>query len=262
MTVESQFLKQMARKIISGTWQVGEKLPPERELVKQFGCSRQTVHNGLIKLSNLGLVTIIPRHGVAVNDYMSTGDFKLLDVLIDFDREELSTEIKADMIHFMMLQIELICKTASHYPYNESLDKLVQEMSNIKTLIENSDDTRLSDHTFVNPKNSDNSKFNSTADSTVLCDSFFKYFYTICQNTNNTLFILFINSFEIGIKNAAAYLFTTPERASETIDLLLNFNKVLQSSTPDFTNCISTLSSSLENYWLKGGSNAKSRLKP
>ncbi|MBF4693910.1 FadR/GntR family transcriptional regulator [Fusibacter ferrireducens] len=250
MTVESQFLKQMARHIVSGTWQTGEKLPPERELVKQFGCSRQTVHNGLIKLSNLGLVTIIPRQGVTVNDYMNTGDFKLLDVLIDFDREELSTELKVNMIHFMMLQIELICKTASHFPFNESLDKRVQEMSHMNSMIDSPIHTKQYAPA-LNPYNLDRDNMKQ-----MLCDSFFNYFHTLCQSTNNVLFLLLINSFEMGIKNAAAYLFLTPDRAIETILLLSNFNEVFQSGSLDFTSCISTLSSLLEKYWLKGGSNA------
>ncbi len=237
MTVEALFIKNMEKKIISGSWQIGEKLPPERELVKQFGCSRQTVHNGLIKLSNLGLVTIVPRQGVIVNDYMNTGDFNLLEVMIDLDREELSDKLKLDMIHFMMLQITLICETASDQPYDETLDQIIQDMSIIA-------EGRSQRHHVPSREK----------DIQILSALFFKYFYTVCKNTANTMFLLFINSFEIGIKNAAVYLFQTPSQTSETLNLLESFNKTLKSNTPEFTTCISNLSNALEKYWLKGGS--------
>ena len=253
-SVETLFISNMERKIISGSWQTGEKLPSERELVKMFGCSRQTVHNGLIKLSNLGLVTIIPRQGVIVNDYMNTGDFNLLEVMIHLDREELSDKLKLNMIDFMMLQMSLIFQIASNHPYDEQLDLLIEDMSRISEHYRPQSQNKPQSQNYIqNQIHHDMST--SKEDIQILSDFFFKYFYTVCQSTDNSMFLLLINSFEIGIKNAAAYLFQTPTLIEDTIQLLLIFNKTLKSDSPDFTTCLTNLSDALKKYWLKGGPN-------
>lgn len=78
MTVESQTTTSRAKrntltekisiaireKIISGEFEVGEKLPREKDLVANFGVSRTVVREALAKLSADGLIEI--RHGVGV----------------------------------------------------------------------------------------------------------------------------------------------------------------------------------------------------
>jgi len=51
-TVKAALRERIAR----GGWQVGAKLPSERELVNEFGCARMTVHRALRELEEEGLI--------------------------------------------------------------------------------------------------------------------------------------------------------------------------------------------------------------
>src|SRR5262245_60849654 len=45
------------RNILSGKWPPGHRIPFERELVEQYGCSRMTVNKALLTLANDGVIT-------------------------------------------------------------------------------------------------------------------------------------------------------------------------------------------------------------
>jgi DNA-binding FadR family transcriptional regulator len=63
---------QIRESIVSGKFNLGDKLPPERELVEQFQVSRVTVREALRSIENLGLINI--RRGGQAGAYVSTPD--------------------------------------------------------------------------------------------------------------------------------------------------------------------------------------------
>lgn len=56
------------QKITDGTWQAGDKLPSENDLVKQFGVARMTVNRALKELSQQGLIFRVAGVGSFVNE--------------------------------------------------------------------------------------------------------------------------------------------------------------------------------------------------
>lgn len=50
------------KQILDGTLRNGQPLPPEREIVQEYGVSRTVVREALLALSNKGLVEARPRH--------------------------------------------------------------------------------------------------------------------------------------------------------------------------------------------------------
>lgn len=54
--ISDQVYHQLQEEIVSGEWKAGDRIPSENELAEQFGVSRVTVRNGLLKLSALGLI--------------------------------------------------------------------------------------------------------------------------------------------------------------------------------------------------------------
>lgn len=56
------------QKISDGTWQAGDKLPSENDLVKQFGVARMTVNRALKELSQQGLIFRVAGVGSFVNE--------------------------------------------------------------------------------------------------------------------------------------------------------------------------------------------------
>lgn len=56
----------LAKKIMSGEWRPGHRVPPEHELMKQYGCSRMTVNKALSMLAASGLIVRKRRSGTFV----------------------------------------------------------------------------------------------------------------------------------------------------------------------------------------------------
>ena len=55
--------------ILSGELKIGARLPSERDLAARLEISRPVLHEALVDLALKGLVRIVPRHGVFINDY-------------------------------------------------------------------------------------------------------------------------------------------------------------------------------------------------
>lgn len=87
--------------ILNGVYQAGERLKPERELALEFGYSRPVIHKAIIRLEGRGLVTIIPRQGVMVNDYRTFGKLSLLESIYDLNHARIQIELNRSMIQFI-----------------------------------------------------------------------------------------------------------------------------------------------------------------
>jgi len=96
-------VNQIETMILSGEFSIAAKLPPERVLAKRLGVSRPVVHEALVELSTRGLVSISPRHGVAVNDYQKTGSLSLLDSLVSYREGTLEESLRSDLFAFRKL---------------------------------------------------------------------------------------------------------------------------------------------------------------
>ena len=75
----------MQQKIFSGEYQIGQQLPPERELAQELGVSRSLVNTGILELANQGFIRIIPRQGSIVADYKKNGTLQVLSALMNCD---------------------------------------------------------------------------------------------------------------------------------------------------------------------------------
>ena len=68
-SVREEFVRAIENKILSGELQIGDRLPPARELCTMMGVSLTTVSTGITELANKGFLEVKPRHGVYVADY-------------------------------------------------------------------------------------------------------------------------------------------------------------------------------------------------
>lgn len=75
--------------ILSGELQAGERLPSERDLASQLGISRPVLHEALADLAAMGLVTVLPRRGVVINDFRKSGSFAILSSLLVYNQGKL-----------------------------------------------------------------------------------------------------------------------------------------------------------------------------
>lgn len=124
------FIEYVEKLILSGNLAVGEQLPPERELAKRTGVSRPVVHESLVKLEGKGLVTIIPRHGVYINDFRSTGSLDLLLSLTCNEEQEPDPKLLESLFEIRSLFEERIAYLAARNATIDDLSALEEVLQN------------------------------------------------------------------------------------------------------------------------------------
>ena len=77
-----QIVDQIEGRILSGELKPGDKLPPERELAKQFRVSRTVMREAMKALTIKGLVEIHPGRGTLVTDTTSSAVRHSIDLLV------------------------------------------------------------------------------------------------------------------------------------------------------------------------------------
>ncbi|HEY9593653.1 MAG TPA: FadR/GntR family transcriptional regulator [Spirochaetia bacterium] len=124
-----QIARQIRNLIRDGTLKVGEKLPPERSLVEQFGASRASVREALSALEMLGLIECRSGQGNYIKADGSSGsiDGEMLKALLsDHDAYE---------IFEARLEIEPnMAALAAERATPEEVDKLREIVAELQTL--------------------------------------------------------------------------------------------------------------------------------
>lgn len=89
--------------ILSGELKIGERLPAERDFAAKLGVSRPVLHEALVDLATKGLVTILPRRGVVINDYRKAGSCAILSSLLAYHQGNFDPEFIRSMFAMRML---------------------------------------------------------------------------------------------------------------------------------------------------------------
>ena len=128
VSLKEEFVYHMEDLILQGKLKAGEKLPPEREMAKEFGISRPVIHEGILILENRGLVTLRPRHGIVVNDYRKEATLDLLLSLINNSDHKLSPNLAKDLENFRIYMekgiVIRICENKNRESDNKGLKYL------------------------------------------------------------------------------------------------------------------------------------------
>lgn len=83
-SIKELFLSQIEEMILSGELKPNDRLPSERELADTMGVSKTIVHEGIRELTRIGFLNVMPRKGVYVADYASTGNLDTLFAIIRY----------------------------------------------------------------------------------------------------------------------------------------------------------------------------------
>ncbi|WP_282095379.1 FadR/GntR family transcriptional regulator [Epibacterium ulvae] len=75
-------VSKLAQKIQSGELEDGQPLPPERNLMEEFGISRTVVREAVVALSNKGLIEARPRHRPVVRKPGYDAAFEALESIV------------------------------------------------------------------------------------------------------------------------------------------------------------------------------------
>ena len=89
-SLKEVFTNEIENMILSGELNIGDKLPPEREIVESMGISLSVVTAGITELESKGFVEIRPRQGVFVSDYVHKGSLDTLVSLMRYNNGKLN----------------------------------------------------------------------------------------------------------------------------------------------------------------------------
>lgn len=95
--------------IITGQYKPDDQLPPERDLAKSMGISRNLCSDVIHELEKRGLVIVVPRQGVFVNDFRASGNIYTLEAIMEADFPIGSKEIES-VVELGWYMAELTCK--------------------------------------------------------------------------------------------------------------------------------------------------------
>ncbi len=84
--------------ILSGELKIDERLPAERDFAARLGVSRPVLHEALVDLDAKGLIRIVPRRGVFVNDYRRSGSMAILSSLLAYNNGNLDPGLIQSLI--------------------------------------------------------------------------------------------------------------------------------------------------------------------
>jgi GntR family transcriptional repressor for pyruvate dehydrogenase complex len=80
--VAHEIVSQLRELILGGSFAVGDKLPPERELAERLGVNRGSLREAIKSLELIGLVRTRQGDGTRVTDFMRTAGIELVSHLL------------------------------------------------------------------------------------------------------------------------------------------------------------------------------------
>jgi DNA-binding FadR family transcriptional regulator len=115
--------------ILSGELKIGEQLPSERDFALRIGVSRPVLHAALVDLDSKGLVQIIPRRGVFVNDFRRSGSLAILGSLLTYHDGSLDPVLIRSLIAMRLLVETETARLAA-------LNRTDQQLAEFRTILE------------------------------------------------------------------------------------------------------------------------------
>lgn len=107
-SLKELFVKQLEHMILSGQLQVGDKLPPERQLANAMQVSRAVVNGGIAELEKKGFLVVKPRSGTFVADYIKNGNLDTLTAIMQYNGGRLrNSDVKS--IFEVRIALDIMC---------------------------------------------------------------------------------------------------------------------------------------------------------
>lgn len=142
-----QVVHELGKKIMQGTYKVGDSLPSEADLCTQFGISRTATREAVKMLTAKGLISSRPRQGIKVIDSKHWNLFDV-DVLnwILIGKPDLYL-----LRHFLQLRLAIEPEAAflaAQYAQEDELAAIESALARMKNATNGEDDTHEADVEF------------------------------------------------------------------------------------------------------------------
>ena len=123
-SVREEFVRAIENKILSGELQVGDRLPPARELCGLMGVSLTTVSTGITELANKGFLEVKPRHGVYVADYLKDATPETFFAILRYNGGNLNAHEIRSFTETRIAADPLVAKLVAERASDEDLSEL------------------------------------------------------------------------------------------------------------------------------------------
>ena len=167
-------------KILSGDLKAGDWLLPEREIAKEMGVSRSSVHLGVLELVEKGFLKTVPRRGTVVCDYRKHPTPGSLTLLMSYGSVDLEKELFSDMMETRLLLETESARLACDHIYETTF----QEMQDIVKALGQAD-----------------------ADVT---DLLYGFHYRLVQASGNSIYSMIFRGFEPVLRSLIALHYNEP----------------------------------------------------
>lgn len=124
LSLKEACIHRLEELILSGELQIGQRLPSERDLAARLQVSRPVLHQALVDLDAKGLVSILPRRGVVVNDFRRNGSLALLSSLLAFHNGQLDPGIAQSLLDMRLVVETETARLAARHCTSEQLAEL------------------------------------------------------------------------------------------------------------------------------------------
>lgn len=171
------FIEHMEELLLTDMLFPGERLPSERDLAEQTGISRPIIHDALSELGARGLISIRPRHGWIVNDFIKNGSLSVLNSLYRFSSETTAAQIDADLEEVRRIVL------------TESLKKYFERRSAETASFNLADKLNC-----ILEENPEKEEFKSAVGIQATAEKDFLFYRTIIEAGGNVVFLLLFNS--------------------------------------------------------------------
>ena len=167
-------------KILSGDLKAGDWLLPEREIAKEMGVSRSSVHLGVLELVEKGFLKTVPRRGTVVCDYRKHPTPGSLTLLMSYGSVDLEKDLFSDMMETRLLLETESARLACDHIYETTF----QEMQDIVKALGQAD-----------------------AD---VADLLYGFHYRLVQASGNSIYSMIFRGFESVLRSLIALHYNEP----------------------------------------------------
>src|SRR5688572_5887834 len=123
-----EIVSQLRELILGGTFAVGDKLPPERELAEQLGVNRGSLREAIKSLEIIGLVRTRQGDGTRVTDFMRTAGIELVSHLLLRGGDAPDLNLLGEVLEFRVTFGRECARLAAERATPEGLERLREVM--------------------------------------------------------------------------------------------------------------------------------------
>jgi len=123
-TLSKQLTDRLGRRILSGEFPPGSRLPTERVLAEEYRVARHVVREALKRLETIGLLRIRQGSGIYVQQMQFDTGVKLFDLLLYDENRQLDGKFLLDVLEFREGLVRAIVRSATRRRNEADLGRL------------------------------------------------------------------------------------------------------------------------------------------